>query len=301
VLGLYDYRARFYDPVLGRFIQPDPIVPEPGNPQALNRYAYVYNNPLRYTDPSGHVPVILVMMGIGAATGALINYGVQVAANISQNGFTVQAFMNVNGAAVGASAVAGAVGGATLYGASAVLGTGLWGMVGAGAFSGAASGQVARATENLLTGRPVGEGLGDPAELGRDALIGGLSGGVFHGVDRMVMRAAFRGTYVRYISEGELQAIQETGFLRGGRTDTPTYFTTDVFQTSREAMSRLSLPSPPSYRIEFEILNQPRIQGPRRVWPWFRPRDPGFRAGWGVEYYTRDPVKVRLLRWERLR
>jgi pyocin large subunit-like protein len=29
-------------------------VPEPGDPRALNRYAYVYNNPLRYTDPSGH-------------------------------------------------------------------------------------------------------------------------------------------------------------------------------------------------------------------------------------------------------
>ncbi len=71
-------------------------MPEPGNPQALNRYAYVYNNPLRYTDPSGHVPVILVMMGIGTATGALINYGLQVAANISQNGLQVQAFTNVN-------------------------------------------------------------------------------------------------------------------------------------------------------------------------------------------------------------
>jgi RHS repeat-associated protein len=53
-LGLYDYRARFYDPTLGRFLQPDPIVPEPGDPWALNRYAYVYNNPLKYTDPSGH-------------------------------------------------------------------------------------------------------------------------------------------------------------------------------------------------------------------------------------------------------
>ena len=29
-------------------------MPEPGNPQALNRYAYVYNNPLKYTDPGGH-------------------------------------------------------------------------------------------------------------------------------------------------------------------------------------------------------------------------------------------------------
>jgi RHS repeat-associated protein len=60
-LGLYDYRARFYDPALGRFLQPDPLVPEPGNPQALNQYAYVYNNPLRYTDPSGHCPWCVVI------------------------------------------------------------------------------------------------------------------------------------------------------------------------------------------------------------------------------------------------
>ncbi len=52
-LGLMYYEARFYDGALGRFIQPDTIVPEPGNPQALNRYSYVLNNPLRYTDPTG--------------------------------------------------------------------------------------------------------------------------------------------------------------------------------------------------------------------------------------------------------
>jgi len=54
--GLYDYHARFYDPSLGRFISADTIVPEPAEPQDLNRYAYVRNNPLKYVDPSGHVP-----------------------------------------------------------------------------------------------------------------------------------------------------------------------------------------------------------------------------------------------------
>jgi len=51
--GLYYYGARYYDPALGRFVQADTIVPQPGNPQALNRYSYVYNNPLRFIDPTG--------------------------------------------------------------------------------------------------------------------------------------------------------------------------------------------------------------------------------------------------------
>ena len=52
--GLYFYNARYYDPGLARFTQPDTIVPNPGDPQSLNRYSYAGNNPLRYTDPSGH-------------------------------------------------------------------------------------------------------------------------------------------------------------------------------------------------------------------------------------------------------
>lgn len=46
--------ARWYHPALGRFVSADSIVPEAGNPQALNRYAFVYNNPVKYTDPTGH-------------------------------------------------------------------------------------------------------------------------------------------------------------------------------------------------------------------------------------------------------
>jgi RHS repeat-associated protein len=41
---------RFYDPAIGRFLQPDSIVPHTKNPQSLNRFSHVDNNPLRYTD-----------------------------------------------------------------------------------------------------------------------------------------------------------------------------------------------------------------------------------------------------------
>jgi len=53
--NLLYYGARYYDPALGRFLSADTVVPEPGNPQALNRYAYVLNNPLKYIDPTGYV------------------------------------------------------------------------------------------------------------------------------------------------------------------------------------------------------------------------------------------------------
>ena len=52
--GLYYYGARYYDPHIGRFISPDTIVPQPFNPQSLNRYSYCLNNPLKYIDPTGH-------------------------------------------------------------------------------------------------------------------------------------------------------------------------------------------------------------------------------------------------------
>jgi RHS repeat-associated protein len=54
--GLYYYNARYYDATFGRFISADTIVQSIFNPQCFNRYTYSMNNPLKYTDPSGHWP-----------------------------------------------------------------------------------------------------------------------------------------------------------------------------------------------------------------------------------------------------
>jgi hypothetical protein len=50
------YVSRWYDPSLGRFVQADTLIPESTQgTQAWDRYAYVNNNPVRYTDRTGHI------------------------------------------------------------------------------------------------------------------------------------------------------------------------------------------------------------------------------------------------------
>jgi RHS repeat-associated protein len=73
--SLYDYGARFYSPALGRFLSADTVVPSPGNPQALNRYSHAYNNPLKYIDADGHVPIIPILIGVGILALKAVDYG----------------------------------------------------------------------------------------------------------------------------------------------------------------------------------------------------------------------------------
>ena len=74
--GLYYYGARYYDDALGRFLAADSILPNVYDPQQLNRFAYVRNNPIKLVDPDGHLAFLAPL--VGAAIGAVANVAAQV-------------------------------------------------------------------------------------------------------------------------------------------------------------------------------------------------------------------------------
>ena len=62
--GLYYYGARYYDDQLGRFLAADSLLPDVYDPQQLNRFAYVRNNPIILVDPDGHRPGAAALEGV---------------------------------------------------------------------------------------------------------------------------------------------------------------------------------------------------------------------------------------------
>ena len=108
---LIDMNGRMYDPLLARFLSPDPFVQMPDFSQNFNRYTYCLNNPLIYTDPSGEFWHLI----IGAAIGGAINW-VANGADLSWEGLSYFATGAVSGAltaafpgaAIGITAGAGA-------------------------------------------------------------------------------------------------------------------------------------------------------------------------------------------------
>ncbi len=69
--SLINMNGRMYDPIIGRMLSPDILIPAPHNTQGYNRYTYAFNNPLSYTDPDGNDPVTIGIV-IGAVVGAYL-------------------------------------------------------------------------------------------------------------------------------------------------------------------------------------------------------------------------------------
>jgi RHS repeat-associated protein len=79
-MGLMDYDARFYSQSLGRFLQPDTIIPNVSIPQTWNRYSYAINNPTKFTDPSGHfIETAFDILSIGMDIADIAQNGLNLA------------------------------------------------------------------------------------------------------------------------------------------------------------------------------------------------------------------------------
>ncbi|CCE06201.1 exported hypothetical protein [Bradyrhizobium sp. STM 3843] len=72
VAGLVHLNGRVYDPLLARFTSPDTITESPFSTQGWNRYSYVGNDPLTFTDPSGHCFLGCFWNAIGKAVGSAV-------------------------------------------------------------------------------------------------------------------------------------------------------------------------------------------------------------------------------------
>ena len=109
-VGLIHMNGRLYDPQLHRFLQPDNFVQDPYNTQNYNRYGYVLNNPLKYTDPSGEfihlVAAVMIGVGVGLATYTLT-------ALLADVPFTVQGLIQTAIVSAFTSAVTFGIGQAT--------------------------------------------------------------------------------------------------------------------------------------------------------------------------------------------
>jgi len=138
--GLYYYGARYYDPELARFIQADSTIPDPEFSQAYNRYAYVYNNPLKFTDPTGQFPFLIglaismaISGGMAAATGGnviqgivlgALSYGIGAAAGALLPHINVCGWgLSATGATIAGGAISGAVTAAIIGGNPGITGT----------------------------------------------------------------------------------------------------------------------------------------------------------------------------------
>lgn len=178
-VALIHMNGRMYDAKLGRFLSPDNYIQEPFSTQSFNRFGYVWNNPLKFTDQSGEF--IFTAILIGAAVGAYLG-GVQANGGkwnpLKWNWSSGSTWLGVLGGAV----IGGVSGGVAAYAAAAItpLITTAGGFIG-----GAVSGTIAGAVGGFISGGfmsylPGGNGDFWGGAL-RGTVMGALGGGALGG------------------------------------------------------------------------------------------------------------------------
>ena len=181
--GLINMNARLYDPLMCRFLSPDPQMQFPYFSQGHNRFSYALNNPMRYVDEDGE----FLWFVVGAAViGGVINVATHWDA-IQAGGFWAGAKYFATGAIAGGVGAAAGIGIAGVLGGSmmgAVAGTTGFvnGMITSATF-GASSGFILGTGNSLIQGETFGNSLVNGLTQGAiDGLINGVAGGIGSGV-----------------------------------------------------------------------------------------------------------------------
>lgn len=169
-LGLVHMNGRIYDPSTGRFLSPDPFVESPDNLQSLNRYSYVFNNPMNTIDPTGMWSWRSVFKAVAIAAVTYVTAGAATAA-----------YAGAMAAGTGAAVGTAAYGAAYAAAAGSLTGAAIGGA--AGGFVGglvASKGDVKAAAKGALLGA-VSAGLANQAG-GVLRAYGTAAGVAAHGV-----------------------------------------------------------------------------------------------------------------------
>ncbi|MCW5548831.1 MAG: RHS repeat-associated core domain-containing protein [Opitutaceae bacterium] len=161
-LGLIHMNGRIYDPVLGRFLSADPFVDDAGDSQSYNRYSYVSNNPLGYTDPSGYIKLSFKTILKIVAVVAIAYF--TAGAAISAWGTT----MTTSGSFAAGTATVTVTAGSTFATMMPVA-------IGNGIIGGLAGGFASGFAGSLLNGGSIGDAF-------KAGVIGGVAGAVGGGI-----------------------------------------------------------------------------------------------------------------------
>lgn len=174
--GIYFYRARYYNPMLQRFISEDPMGLLGGS---TNLYPYVSNDPIYLTDPSGRCPMCIVAIAGGIIGGAYAGY------EAYENGARGWNVVAATAGGAGTGMLVGLTGGVVGGWAATELGLG---GVAAGTLGGAAGGGAEGFLDNAIKGSTGGEAnFGEiPGDMATGALTG--FGGALLGEQLMPVR-----------------------------------------------------------------------------------------------------------------
>lgn len=199
--GLYNFKARFYDPSTGRFLTPDPLLQTP------NSYEYAFNNPVNFSDPTGTWSLPswsdVAAVGAGIVGGAAVVIGVVVTAPVSLPALAVGSL------AVGAGALAGGITEGVLskagggdFGSGFVRGLGF----------GALGGGIAFAGSGLLGGGFFASALAEGAVAGTEEEVASLiSRGMNQVGQEIISRLGLRIAAQNMLGLGALTAFAGLG------------------------------------------------------------------------------------------